>query len=103
MAITQWDLHDSLCQGGPSSEQSDSGDCVDLTGNDESARPVRITKPEGVRIEHNPDCSLTDENATVSVRGRGDLRSNDCLGASSSKNGKGISDHIIYTNVLVFC
>lgn len=61
MAITQWDLHDSLCQGGPSSEQSDSGDCVDLTGNDESARPGGITKPEGVRIEHNPDCSLTDE------------------------------------------
>ena len=84
MAITQWDLRDSLCQGRPSSEQSVSGDCVDLTENDKSARPGGITKPEGVRIEHNPDCSLSDENATVSVGGKGDLRSNDCFGASSS-------------------
>lgn len=103
MATTQWDLHDSLCQGGPSSEHSATGDLGDLTKNDKSARPGGITRPEGVRIEHNSDCSFVDENATVSVGGRGDLRGNDCLGASSSKNGMGISDHIIYTNGLVFC
>lgn len=94
MAVTQWDLHDNLCQGGYSVEQSTSMDyCVDLTtGNDNIVRDCSTSATESSRMEPSSTFNPTDDSITkVSHCFREDFKIKGCPDASSSKKGKTVS------------
>lgn len=94
VAVTQWDLHDNLCQGGYSVEQSTSMDnCVDLTtGNDNIVRDCSTSATESSRMEPSSTFNPTDDSITkVSHCFREDFKIKGCPDASSSKKGKTVS------------
>ena len=89
MAVTQWDVHDSLCQGGSSDQQSTCADCLDLTTENDNSMEINASKTsENSRIENSSTLSLTDDaNTKVPRCCHGDLQTKDCLDAGSSENG----------------
>ena len=94
VAVTQWDVHDNLCQGGYSVEQSTSMDnCVDLTtGNDNIVRDCSTSATESSRMEPSSTFNPTDDSITkVSHCFREDFKIKGCPDASSSKKGKTVS------------
>ena len=105
VAVTEWDVHDSLCQGGSSGQQSTCTDCFDLTTeNDNSVEMNTSKKSENSRIENSSTLGHSDDASTKVARScHGDLQSKDCLDdASSSENGKCVPDEfkkfrLIYT------
>lgn len=94
VAVTQWDVHDSLCQGGPSGQQSTCTDCFDLTTeNDNYVEITASKKSENPSIENSSTSSLTDKASTKDAHNcHGDLQSKDCSDAGSSENGKCVPD-----------
>ena len=96
VAVTQWDLHDNLCQGGHSVQQSTSMDsCVDLTtGYDNSVKDCSTSVTESSGME--PTCGSTfnpadDAITKVSHCCSEDLTIKGFPDASSSKKGKSVS------------
>ena len=94
VAVTQWDVHDSLCQGGSSDQQSTCTDHLDLTTENDNAVEINAsTKSENSRIENSSPLSLTDDASTKVPRScHGDLQSKDCSDAGFSENGKCVPD-----------
>ena len=93
VAVTQWDLHDNLCQGGSSLGQSTSMDnCVDLTtGNDNIVRDYSTSATESSRLEPSSTSNPADDSTKVSHCCREDFTIKGCPDATSSKKGKTVS------------
>lgn len=92
----QWDHHDSLCQGG-SSSQSTSGDCVDLTINNDMKDENNTTNEfESLRIKHATLSPMDDAGTKIiSLSCSEDLKGNDCPDARSSESGNTVLTNTI--------